>query len=202
MKKFFINKSLKLIKKNNNNLSDIKLEEIEYGLESLYLTYTKFIVLTGLAIILGIFKEYVILLVAYNVIRTFSFGLHATKSIYCLLSSLICFIGGVYVCEYLYIPLTIKILVSIFCVYCLIRYAPADTEKRPLINKKKREMYKVISVLLGCCYLVLICIFNKHIVSNYLLVGMVEAVIMIHPLIYKMFNLPFDNYKNYNFGHN
>ena len=63
-------------------------------------------------------------------------------------------------------------------------------------------MYKVISVLLGCCYLVLICIFNKHIVSNYLLIGMVEAVIMIHPLNYKMFNLPFDNYKNYNFGHN
>ena len=98
MKKFFINKSLTLIKKNNNNLSDIKLEEIEYGLESLYLTYTKFIVLTGLAIILGIFKEYVILLVAYNVIRTFSFGLHATKSIYCFLSSLICFIVCVYVC--------------------------------------------------------------------------------------------------------
>ena len=38
------------------------------------------------------------------------------------------------------------------------------------------------------------------IISNYLLVGMVEAVIMIHPLVYKVFKLPYANYKNYNLG--
>lgn len=197
MKKFFVGNSLKIIKKYNNDLTIVKVEEIKYGLESMYLTYTKLIVLTVLAIALGIFYEYILLLITYNVIRTFSFGLHATKSIYCWISSSIYFIGGVYFCEYLHIPFVVKVVLAGICIYFLFRYAPADTEKRPLINKKKRDRYRVVSVLLGLCYLVLICIFNEHMISNYLLVGMIEAVIMIHPLVYKLFNLPFNNYKNY-----
>lgn len=45
--------------------------------------------------------------------------------------------------------------------------------------------------------MILITILNNNIISNYLLIGMLESVIMIHPLIYKIFNLPFDNYKKY-----
>ena len=43
-------------------------------------------------------------------------------------------------------------------------------------------------------------VFNKHILSNYLLIGMVEAVITLLPITYKIFKLPYDNYKNYNIG--
>jgi len=198
MKKFFMNNSLNLIKKNNPNLDEIKLEEIEYGLESIYLTYTKIFVIFILAIILNIFKECLLLLITYNIIRTYAFGLHATKSIYCLITSLLLFIGGVYICKYINIPYIIKIITSILCVICLIKYAPADTEKRPLINKRKRKKFKIISSILGTIYLVLIIILNNHPITNYLLIGLIEAVIMIHPFVYKVFNLPYDNYKRYN----
>lgn len=197
MKNFFVNGSLNLIKKNNPNFDRVKLEELEYGLTSIYLTFTKMVILSTIAILLGVFKNYLLLLISYNIIRTNAFGLHASKSIYCLISSLLCFVGGVYICEYIKISLLVKVILTIMCIICLVKYAPADTEKRPLINISKRKKYKLYSVISGIIYLILILILNDNIISNYLLLGLIEAVIMIHPLVYKLFNFPFDNYKKY-----
>lgn len=186
-----------LVKKNNPTYQEEKLEEIRYGLESIYLTYTKIFLIFVLAYFLGIIKETLLLLVTYNIIRTFAFGIHATKSIYCLITSLILFIGGVYVVKYMSLNIYVKAISSIILLICIYKYAPADTYKRPLINERKRKKYKVISTILGIAYVILIIIFNNYIISNYLLIGMLETVIMIHPIVYKIFNLPFDNYKKY-----
>lgn len=186
-----------LVKKNNPTYQEEKLEEIRYGLESIYLTYTKIFLIFVLAYFLGIIKETLLLLVTYNIIRTFAFGIHATKSIYCLITSLILFIGGVYVVKYMSLNIYVKAVISIILLICIYKYAPADTYKRPLINERKRKKYKVISTILGIAYVILIIIFNNYIISNYLLIGMLETVIMIHPIVYKIFNLPFDNYKKY-----
>ena len=132
-----------------------------------------------------------LLLVTYNIIRTFAFGIHATKSIYCLITSLMLFIGGVYVVKYMSLNIYVKAIISIILLICIYKYAPADTYKRPLINERKRKKYKVISTILGIAYVILIIIFNNYIISNYLLIGMLETVIMIHPIVYKIFNLPF-----------
>jgi accessory gene regulator B len=80
------------------------------------------------------------------------------------------------------------------------KYAPADTEKRPLINEKKRNKLKIISSIKGILYLVLIIYFKDNPISGYLLCGLIESVLMIHPFVYKIFNLSYDNYKNYNCG--
>lgn len=186
-----------LVKKNNPTYHEEKLEEIRYGLESIYLTYTKIFLIFVLAYFLGIIKETLLLLVTYNIIRTFAFGIHATKSIYCLITSLILFIGGVYVVKYMSLNIYVKAIISIILLICIYKYAPADTYKRPLINERKRKKYKAISTILGIAYVILIIIFNNYIISNYLLIGMLETVIMIHPIVYKIFNLPFDNYKKY-----
>ena len=186
-----------LVKKNNPTYQEEKLEEIRYGLESIYLTYTKIFLIFVLAYFLGIIKETLLLLVTYNIIRTFAFGIHATKSIYCLITSLILFIGGVYVVKYMSLNIYVKAIISIILLICIYKYAPADKYKMPLINERKRKIYKVISTILGIAYVILIIIFNNYIISNYLLIGMLETVIMIHPIVYKIFNLPFDNYKKY-----
>ncbi|MGM9848678.1 MAG: accessory gene regulator B family protein [Bacilli bacterium] len=197
MKKIILGKCMDLVKKNNPTYQEEKLEEIRYGLESIYLTYTKIFLIFVLAYFLGIIKETLLLLVTYNIIRTFAFGIHATKSIYCLITSLMLFIGGVYVVKYMSLNIYVKAIISIILLICIYKYAPADTYKRPLINERKRKKYKVISTILGIAYVILIIIFNNYIISNYLLIGMLETVIMIHPIVYKIFNLPFDNYKKY-----
>ena len=200
MKRLILNKVIKFIKSNNHSITETQLEEIEYGLESIYLTITKMIIIFSLAAILGIFKEVIVLSIFYNVIRCTAFGIHATKSSYCLITSIIMFIGGVYICNYLSLVLITKFLIATICLICIFKYAPADTYKRPLINAKKRKRYKIISFISGSIFTILIIIYSKDVISNYLLVGMIESVIMIHPITYKLFKLPYDNYKNYKLG--
>ena len=199
MKKKFLTLSINEIKKNGNYTNE-ELEVIAYALEAIYLTITKLIIIFSLAYLLGVFKEMILLLITYNIIRSQAFGIHASKSIYCLISSLIVFIGGAFICKYVMFPAWISIIVSLVCVVCLMLYAPADTYKRPLVNIKKRKRFKFVSSFLGIIYTILIICFYNSSISNYLLLGMIDATIMILPLTYKTFRLPYNNYKNYKYG--
>ena len=189
---------MNLVKNKFPNYDNDQLEIIEYGLEGLYLTFSKVILIVILSIILGKLKNVLILLLFYNIIRFSAFGLHAKKSSHCLFMSLSLFIGGVYICEYITIPLIVKSIISIICILLISKYAPADTEKRPLINKKKRKKYKVLSVISAGIFTVLMIVLDEMTISNYLLIGMFEATLMILPISYKILDLPYDNYKRYN----
>lgn len=199
MKKKFLNSSINLIKKNKQYTQD-ELDIISYGLESIYLVITKAIIIFAIAIVLNISKEVLLVLIFYNIIRTQAFGIHASKSIYCLISSIILFIGGGLLCKYINIPYEITMIISIICNIFILLYAPADTHKRPLINEKKRIAFKYKSILLGFLYIISIFILRNNELIDYILIGMVEATLMILPLTYKIFKLPYNNYKNYNYN--
>lgn len=178
--------------------SNDKLDEIEYGIEALYITFTKTIVISLAAIILGVFKEVFLILIFYNIIRTVAFGMHAKTSFQCYVLSFILFIGAALICKYGSINVYVKIIISIICFINIIIYAPADTYKRPLINKKKRKIYKLLSIILSFIYVILIIIFNKNMWTNYIFMGLLDSTLMIHPLTYWVFHLPYNNYKTYN----
>ena len=197
MKNKFLNSSMKLIT-NNGQYTQDEIDIMAYGLETLYLTFTKLIVIFSIAYLLGIFKEMILLLISYNIIRSQAFGIHASKSIYCLITSLVMLIGGTIICKHYIFPNYLLISLSIICNICLLLYAPADTHKRPLINVKRRKKFKLVSFSLGIIYTILIIVFRNYSIVNYLLVGMIESVIMILPTTYKIFKLPYNNYKNYN----
>lgn len=197
MKKKFLNFSINLIQK-YGTYTDEQLEIIEYGLEGLYLTITKLLVLFCLSFLLGIVKEFLLILIFYNIIRTQAFGIHASKSIYCLVSSILLFIGGALLCKYISLSFEISFFIAITCDICLLLYAPADTYKHPLINKKKRKRWKFLSFSLGIIYTILIIAYKNSFIVNYLVIGMIEAVFMILPITYKIFHLPYNNYKSYN----
>lgn len=197
MKKRFLEKSLAIVKRDNPSYSDEKLEEIAYGLESIYLTIPKLVVITILGLLLGIFKEIMILMVLYGILRTTAFGIHAKTSLQCLTMSILFFVGGGLFCKYVNVPNYIKIVMGIICLLCLAKYAPADTIKRPLVNARKRKIYKIVSIIMGTIYVILIILFKDLSISTYLMVGLLESVLMIHPLIYRMFHLPYNNYKKY-----
>jgi len=90
-----------------------------------------------------------------------------------------------------------KIICVIMLTGLVIIYAPADTEKRPLINKKKRLRWKILSIIIAIILSVCIILFDQNKLSNYMLIGFIEAVLMILPITYKLFGLPYNNYKTY-----
>lgn len=201
MKKMFLNSCLNLIKKNNHEINDEKLDEIRYGLEGLYLTVTKTIFIFLLSWILGIFKEMLLLLLFFNILRTTAFGIHAKKSWMCWVSSTIIFIFLPFLSKVIIIPFYIKLILGIISIVEIYLYSPADTYKHPLVNKNKRDIWKFISTI-NCIIMVTICLsIDNEIISNLLLFGIITEIAFIHPISYRIFNLPYNNYKKYNLGY-
>ena len=112
MRKVIIDKLMKYITERKKLDEDSKAI-IKYGLESIYILITKSIVIFTIAFILGIFKEMIIFLLLFNVIRTYAHGLHATKSYICLIVSTLCFIGLPYISTIITIPDMLKIVMGI-----------------------------------------------------------------------------------------
>lgn len=194
MKEQFLNSTLGFLQK-YNNYSEKDLMKLKYGLEGIYLTITKLVIILLVACVIGIFKEVVIVLVLFNIIRYFGFGFHAEKSSECLVLSLINFI----LIPYLFLNIEISTNTSLgIAGLCLINYllfAPADTVKRPFKDKKKRIIRKFLTLGVGIAFSLIIFVLNNNYVTALLLSALIIEVIMICPLTYALFRQPYNNYK-------
>lgn len=197
MKEKFMNKVMTFIRSYSPEYNDEQLEVIQYGLEAIYITITKTIVIFIIAYFLGVLKEMVLFLPFYIVIRLFASGFHAKNSIQCLLVSSTIFFGTTYICKYLIIPIYIKIILGIINILLFYKWSPADTEKHPIINKKRRAIYKFLSTTLVILFSFCSIFITNEFISNCLIVSVSVECLMISPYIYKLFKLPYDNYKNY-----
>lgn len=196
MKKKFLDFSLKLIKENRKDIDPVRLDEIRYGLEGFYLTVTKFIVISILALILNIFVEMIILLIFFNILRRTGFGMHAGNSYICLLSSSLIFIGLPFLAKILVFPLYLKSGLLVLAVIMIYKNTPADTSKRPLINKKKRDYFKFVTTL-KCIIMAFIAMFINNNLSNLLIMAIYIEVVLTSPYVYKLFHLSYNNYLSY-----
>lgn len=197
MKKLVIGKSINLIRKNSPDYSEEQLEIIEYGLTGLYLTISKTIVIFAIALVLGILKEVIIFTIIYNIIRATSFGLHATKSWICLVSSSIIFLTVPFIAANIVLPVWSRILIGLICALFIFKNSPADTEKRPIVNPKRRRIYKLLSTFIAVTFVILSIIWFDSFLQNCFIFTLIVQCFMISPFIYKIFKLPYDNYKNY-----
>lgn len=197
MKKLIINKCMELVTTYNKDLSQRDIDKIKYGLEGLYLTITKLIFIIIVSIILGIWKETLLLILIFNGIRLTAFGVHAKKSIDCLISSTLFFILFPILCIKLTIPLIVKIILFIPLTVLIGIFAPADTEKRPLINKNKRKIYKMLSIMISIIYMTIAIVIKDNTLSNCFIFAIVIQIIIMLPITYKIFGVSYNNYKNY-----
>ncbi len=197
MRDIIINNSLNIIKKNNPDFDQEKIDKIEYGLVSIYLLITKLIIIFIIAYILGIIKEMLIFSILYNLIRIPSFGLHATKSWICLIVSSLMFLGIPYVCLNLTMSIPTKLLFGTIITIFIFKNSPADTHKRPIVNPRRRKFFKIISTTISIVFAILSVCINNEFISNCLLFSIACQSLFISPTVYRIFKLPYNNYKNY-----
>lgn len=193
MKEKFLNSCINFITK-YNNYTDKDIKKLRYGLEGIYLTLTKTIIILLLSLVLKIFFEVIIVIVLFNIIRYFGFGFHADKSWQCLLMSIFNFIIIPYILLSININFYLNILISAVCIVSFILWAPADTVKRPLKDKKKRLIRKIVTTTIG----ILFSIFSIFLI-NYraiILSALIIQFIVVCPLTYLIMNQSFNNYKN------
>ena len=195
MKEAFLNHAMNFIASNQKNLDEEEKEKLAYGLEGLYMNITKLIIIFIMALLLGFIKEFIVALILFNIIRFPGFGFHASKSIVCLITSILLILGLPYLFVNVEVTLSIKIILCIVSIITFMICAPADTFKRPLNNKKKRILRKVAACSLAIVYSVLIIIFNGNEISNLLLAALLIETVLISPILYFIFNEPYMNYK-------
>lgn len=197
MKKRFLNSIRSKIKQQYPKYTNEKLDEIMYGIEGIYLTVTKTIIIFISAALLGIFKELFFLLIAFNLIRLFAFGMHANKSWVCLIFSSVIFLGGAFLCKCIVIPENILYILYLIVFIIILLFSPADTVKRPLLKRKKRIKFKILSLLTVIIYFIISLLINNNSIINYLIISLIIECILISPITYKIFRMPYKNYLNY-----
>lgn len=198
MKEKFLNSTMSFLKKYKNYSKD-DIEKLEYGLEGIYLTLTKLVVIFLLAFLLNIVPELIVVLIFFNIIRFTGFGFHAQKSYQCLIFSIIWFLFVPLFFLKFQLPKFIYILICLLCVFSYLLFAPADTVKRPLLNSKKRKIRKIITVSIGVVYSTIGIIYFNTWTSKLLISVLLIQSIIVNPLTYKIFKQPYNNYKTYKF---
>jgi accessory gene regulator B len=197
MRKWFLDSAIKNIKKNYPQYSDTKIEEIKYGLESIYILVTKMIIIFSISYFLGILKEVIILTALFVGIRNVAFGIHASNSITCLIISSIVFMGAPYLAREITLSPHTMLVVASICVVLYIIYAPADTKKRPLVNKRKRLIFKTMTIIIGIIYIFGLVFIANDYLKNLILFSLIIELLMILPITYKLFGQSYNNYKNF-----
>lgn len=196
MKKIVVSHWMNSIKK-KKMYNEIELAEIEYGLTGIYLTLSKLIIIIIISSLLGILPYTILLLIFFNLIRITAFGLHAKKSIYCLLESIAFFVIIPIIIKNLEINFIIRIIVGTINIILIFIFSPADTFKRPLINKKRRCIYKYISTTTSIIYLIISLIIKDTYIQNCCIFSLIIENILILPITYKLTNEPYSNYKKF-----
>jgi len=196
MKEIFLNYSLNLLK-NEYSYSGDELDRVKYGLEIIYISITKISVILIVSLLFDFFIETLLFTIFITPIRTFAYGLHAKKGWHCYIFSILTFI----IFPYLFINLNInaiqKILISLFVIVSMVLYSPADTHKRPIINVNQRKRLKLLSLIVCMIYTILIFVIKNNNLVNLIILALITESLLINPIIYKLLNMPYDNYKTY-----
>ena len=196
MKEIFLDNYMKMIIKNNPTFTQEQLEKMKYGIEGIYLTVTKLVVIILLGILLGILKEILLLLLFYNFLRFFGFGYHAKNSLECLIFSTTFFVLLPFLVAKRLLVLDYNWLLVVLCLINFCLFAPSNTKKRPMINKKKKMIRKCLIILVTIIYSIIIP-YVDYKISSILLLSIVIQSIMVNPFIYMATRQPYNNYKNY-----
>lgn len=197
MRNVLIGNCMKLIRKEKPHLTDVQLEQIEYGLAGVYLSITKLIIIITAAFFLKIQKECACFLIIFAILRNNAYGIHATKSWICLVTSSVAFLGIPVLAMNLAIPTSITYILGILATIFVFKNSPADTKKRPIIDRQKRLRHKLLATLTAIIYVIISIFIKSNFLSNCFLMSILLIDIMISPITYRIFKLPYNNYLSY-----
>jgi len=182
-------------------MGEIQAEEIEYlkaklGLESILINLSKMIVVYVIAIAFRTLIPTLITHLSYVVLRKFSQGLHAKYSTVCTLASIAMFVILPYLLQNAEISRQWVLLIGVAAPCLFYFYAPADTEKSPIINSRIRNELRWKSVMASIVMMGIALIVDPM-MRTLIVAGVVMQVIMILPQTYKILGRSYNNYEKY-----
>ncbi len=167
-----------------------KADEINYGLQLLIGEVPKFFIILLLAFLLHMFKLTLISFLIILPYRAFSGGFHLHTHLGCIVVTSLLYIGTPYLASILNFDDTIKyILIAITFIFSfamIAKYAPADTENVPVLQKKERRKRKIWSFVIAGVELVIAIFIPYKVVSNMIIIGILVQTLTITRLAYRI----------------
>lgn len=167
-----------------------KADEINFGLQLLIGEVPKFFIILILALLLHMFKLTLISFLIILPYRTFSGGFHLHTHLGCIIVTSLLYIGTPFLASVLNFNNNIKyILIAITFIFSfamIAKYAPADTENVPVLQKKERRKRKIWSFVIVGVELVIAIFIPYKVVSNMIIIGILVQTLTLTKLAYKI----------------
>lgn len=160
------------------------IDKMQYYIAGFIINLPKLALLFLAAYKLHIFKNVLLLILIYGVLRHFSKGIHAKTSVGCFIMSMANYLGIAYVSTVLRIPDLTYSMVFVICLCIYALYAPSGTEKNP-VGPMQYKWYKVISFLIVLLYFI-ISYYVNYVLRNMLLLAVVSQAVCIVPITYTL----------------
>lgn len=178
------------IRKEMPEVDDERAEVIFYGLQNIVGEIPKIFLLFVIAYFVGILKETVIAFFLLLPYRSASGGFHLKTHLGCILGTCTFYFSIVIFSKYIIFEQMIKylavLLVWIFGMLMIKKYAPADTENVPILAKSERKKKQMLSCIFFTIGLVLALMIKDSMYSNMLIFGNLIQTLTITKLAYKL----------------
>lgn len=168
-----------------------------YGVQIIIINISKFIILFAAAMLFNTTKNSFLILIFFSLIRIHASGIHLDSSLHCNIFNLTVFVGGSFLVNHVVLTNKLILVISLISLIIILLYAPADTQKRPIINKNLRKLLKIKS---GAIVLILSCVsiyITNYILKNIIIYSIIIQCICILPIVYKLLGKGYRNYEKY-----
>lgn len=181
MSSYILNRLIK-----DKNYDTLKIMKLKLGLDILIINIPKYMILLLISYYLNILFYTVIMCIVFGILRSTSFGVHASSSLRCLITSLTLFVGGVYLCMYISISITFYLLISILLIISYYKYAPLSSHKYAKLSTKHKNYLKHCTLLSLLFILILAFIINDNTIKNIVLLSSFYQLVSIFPITCKI----------------
>lgn len=173
-----------------DEVDESKADEINYGLQLLIGEVPKFFITLILAIL---FHMVGLTLISFLIIlpyRTFSGGFHLHTHLGCIIVTNLLYIGTPYLASIINISDVVKyvaiVFTFIFSFWMINKYAPADTENVPVLQKKERRKRKIWSFVIAGIELIIAIFIPYKVISNLIILGIIFQTCTLTKTAYRI----------------
>ena len=156
-----------------------------YGFQVIYGTINGFLLLILLGLLFNILPQLLIVTLSFIILRVFAGGLHFDSYTKCAYFSLLTFLIIGLLAKYIYMPITITIVIFLIIFVLFLLYAPVENKNRPLKGSDKIK-FKLISILLLAILFFIHLFINNIVISNSIVYGVLLSGIITLPIINKL----------------
>ena len=166
---------------------------INFGVRLIFGELPKILILFIIGFLLNMGWQTLLLFFLIAPYRSFTGGFHLKTHLGCMITTSILYLSPIIIAKYFEISHSFIIYVlagilSIFSIFIIAKYVPADTENMPILSKKERKSKK-IKAYISLGILLSIIIFSPYKQFSYMIIyAMFLQNLTVLPISYKLTN--------------